>query len=330
MSTAFSCEGYTGHMSSPLVGSAFLFMKRTLFFLFCFIFLLFAPHAFAAMSSSNYMVQWDSISVGASDTQSSSSYRVRSSLDLGVSGEDFSSASYRVDGGFRGGVYDPVSTFQLFVQDTSTQVAATAATATTVTVTSVAGYAVGNRVLLVQDEGVSQVTAMGKITSIMGNDITVDSFVGGSPVIDGSGGDYLYKMATNGTSLPLSAPTPATVVTGAIAWEATADIQTGYSVYLMEDDDLHASGLDEIPDVADGAVTAGTSEYGARSSDSSLSSSTFDTQDTAITTSPQLVASRSAVTFLARDHVTLKLAISTSQQGGTYSQNLYVLFAGNY
>lgn len=298
--------------------------------LFALIFFVFSPSAFAAMSSTNYMVQWDSIAVGASDTQSSSSYRLRSSVDMGVSADDLSSSSYRLDGGFRGGVYDPVSTFQLYVQDTSTQVAATAATSTTVTVTSASGFVVGNRILLVQNEGTSQVTGMGKITSILGSTITVDSFEGGSPTIDGSGGDYLYKMTTNGTSLPLSGPTSSTLVTGVVAWEATADIQTGYSVYLMEDDDLRTTGLDEIPDVADGAVTAGSSEYGGRSSDASLSSSTFDTQDTAITTSPQLVASRAAVTFLARDYVTLKLAISTSQQGGAYSQNLYVLFAGNY
>lgn len=318
------------YMVPKSMDNVFLFLKRATFLLFCFLFLFFAPHTFAAMSSSNYMVQWDSFSVGASDTQSSSSYRLRSSFDVGVSGEDFSSSSYRLDGGFRGGVYDPVSTFQLYIQDISSQVAATAATSTSVTVTSVSGYAVGNRVLLVQDEGASQVTGMGKISSIVGTTISVDSFEGGSPVIDGSGGDYLYKMTANGTSLPLGGPTSSTLVTGVIAWEATADIQTGYSVYLMEDGNLRTVGLDEIPDVSDGEVSVGMSEYGGRSSDVSLASSTFDTQDTAITTSPQLVASRSAVTFSARDYVTLKLAIGTSQQGGAYSQNLYVLFAGNY
>lgn len=308
----------------------FLLIKKSFFLAFVFCFLFSARIAFGAMSSTNYLLQWDSLSVGASDTQSSSSYRLRSSVDLGTSADDLSSSSYVLDGGFRAGVFDPVSSFRVYTQDVSTQVAATASTSTTVTVTSVTAFAVGDRILLVQNEGASQVSAMGKVSSILASTITVDVFEGGSPVIDGSGGDYLYKLTSNGTTLPLAAPTSSTVVTGVVAWEVVADIQTGYSVYLMEDTNLITTGLDEIPDIADGSVTAGSSEYGAVSSDTSLASSTFDTQDTAITSSPQLVTSRSAVTFHGRDYVTLKLAISASQQGGAYSHNLSVLFSGMY
>lgn len=307
----------------------FSFTKKGFFLAFVFCFLFSTRSVFAAMSSSNYLLQWDSLSVGAADTQSSSSYRVRSSVDLGVSAEDMTSSSYGLDGGYRGGVFDPVSAFRVYTQSISTQVAATASTATTVSVTSVAAFAVGDYILLVQDEGVSQISAMGKISSISAPIITVDVFSGGSPVIDGSG-DYLYKMTSDGTTLPLGGPTSSTVVMGVIGWEATADIQTGYSVYLMEDTNLITATADVIPDVGDGSVTVGSSEYGAVSSDTSLASSTFDTQDTAITSSPQLVASRSAVTFFGRDYVTLKLAISASQQGGAYSHNLSVLFSGMY
>lgn len=313
----------------------FHFLFRGIFFAFLLFSLSFSNQpVFAAMSSTNYLLQWDALSVGSSDTQTSASYKVRSSLDLGLSAEDMSSSSYALDGGFRGGVFDPVSVFQLFSQNISTQVGATASTSTTVTVSSASGFSVGDRIFLVQNEGASQVAAMGKIASIDGAVITVDAFEGGTPTIDGSGGDYLYKMTTDGTTLPLSGPTSSTVVTGSIGWEATADIQTGYSVYLMEGGALSATledaSIETIPDVSDGAVTAGSSEYGAVSSDTSLASSTFDTQDTPITTSPQLVASRAAVTFEGRDFVTLKLAISSSQAGGAYSQNLYVLFSGNY
>lgn len=320
---------YTVSMISNNAERFFSFIKRgfSLVFVLCFLFS--TRSAFAAMSSTNYLLQWDAISVGATDTQSSSSYRVRSSMDMGLSSLSAPSSSYVLDGGFRGGVYDPVSVFRIFVQNLSSQVAATSSAGNTVTVTSAASFSGGDRVLLVQDEGASQVTAMAKISSIAGNSLIVDVFSGGSPVIDGSG-DYLYKMTSNGTTLPLGGPTSSTVVTGAIGWEATADIQTGYSVYVMEDANLMTAGLDEIPDVADGSVTAGTSEYGAVSSDTSLASSTFDTQDTAITSSLQLVASRAAVTFDGRDYVTLKLAISSSQQSGAYSQNLTLLFAGNY
>ncbi len=320
---------YTLFMISHHAKRLFSFVKKSFFLVFAFWFLFSAHATFAAMSSSNYLLQWDSFSVGATDTQSSSSYRVRSSIDLSVSAEDMGSSSYGLDGGYRGGVYDPVSTFRIFSQSLASQVAATSFSGNTVVVTSASGFAVGDRVLLVQDEGTSQVSAMGSISSILGGSISVDMFSGGSPAIDGSG-DYLYKMTSDGTTLPLGGPTSSTVVTGVIGWEATADIQTGYSVYLLEDTNLVTAGLDEIPDVADGSVTLGTSEYGAVSSDTSLSSSTFDSEDTAITSSPQLVASRATVTFEGRDYITLKLAISSSQQGGAYSQNLTLLFAGNY
>ncbi len=320
---------YTVLMISHRAKRFFSFIKRGSFLALAFCFLFSTRQAFAAMSSTNYLLQWDSISVGGSDTQSSSSYRVRSSVDLGLSAEDMTSSSYGLDGGYRGGVYDPVSTFRIFSQNLSSQVAATSLVGSTVVVTSAASFAVGDRVLLVQNEGATQISAMASISSILGSSITVDVFSGGSPTIDGSG-DYLYKMTSDGTTLPLGGPTSSTVVTGVIGWEATADIQTGYSVYLMEDTNLITTGLDEIPDVVGGVVSAGSSEYGAVSSDTSLASSTFDTEDSAITSSLQLVASRAAVTFEERDYVTLKLAISSSQQGGEYSQNLTLLFAGNY
>ncbi|MEK9156990.1 MAG: hypothetical protein AAB448_02565 [Patescibacteria group bacterium] len=308
----------------------FSFIKKGFFLAFVFCFLFSTRQAFAAMSSTNYLLQWDSLSVGSSDTQSSSSYRVRSSVDLGLSAEDMTSSSYGLDGGYRGGVYDPVSTFRIFSQDSSSQVAATSFSGSTVVVTSAAGFASGDRVLLVQNEGISQVSAMGSITSIVGSSITVDVFSGGSQVIYGSGGDYVYKLNSDGTTLPLGGPTSSTVVTGVIGWEATADIQTGYSVYIMENTNLQTTSLYEVPDVSDGSVSVGSSEYGAISSDASLASSLFDTQDAPITSVPQLVASRAAVTFEGRDYLTLKLAISSSQQGGAYSHNLTLLFAGNY
>lgn len=306
------------------------FLRKSLILVFVGVFIFCTPHVFAAMSSTNYSVQWDSIGVGATDTQTSSSYRLRSSLDAGASALGLTSSSYRLDGGYRGGVYDPVSTFRLFSQNISSQVAATALSGSTVTVTSASGFSVGDRVFLVQNEGESQLSGMGKITSIAGSDIALDALVGDSVTIDGAAGDYLYKMTSDGTTLPLGAPSASIVVTGAIGWEATADVSNGYSVYVFEDGDLRTSGSETFADVADGTVSTGSSEYGARSSDTSLSSSTFDTQDTAITSDLQLVASRSSLSFTARDYVTLKLGMDASQSSGSYSQNLTFVFSGNY
>lgn len=329
MSTVCLLERYTAVMISRLEEHVFLWVKRSAAVFFALIFFIFSPSAFAAMSSTNYMVQWDALSVGSSNTQSSSSYRFRSSLDSGSSASLSSSSSYALDGGYRGGVFDQVAGFRVYSQDTSTQVAATSSTSTTVVVTSSAAFAVQDRVVLVQDEGASQVTAVGKIASIAGTTLTVDAFTGGSPVIDGAGGDYLYKLTANSASLPLTTPTHTTVATGVLMWESTNDVPTGYAAYIVEDTDL-LSGSESISDVSDGTVTAGVSEYGARASDASLSSSTFDTRDTGITSSPQLVASQSTTSFYVREYVTLKLGVSTSQQGGAYAHTITLLFAGNY
>lgn len=307
-----------------------LLIKKGFFLSFIFGALFFGRNVFGEMSSTNYLLQWDALSVGASDTQSSASYQVRSSLDLGLSAENMSSALYALDGGYRAGIYDPVAAFRIFSQDISTQVGATALSGTSVTVTSASGFAVDDYIVVIQNEGASQVSSLGKILSIAGSTLTVDAFSGGSPTIDGSGGDYVYLLTPDGTTLPLSGPTSSTVVTGIIAWETTVDIQNGYAVYILEDGNLASATLEEIPDVADGAVTAGSSEYGAISSDTSLAGSTFDTQDTAITSSLQLIASRAEVQFSERDYLTLKLGISATQEGGAYTHNLSVLFAGNY
>jgi hypothetical protein len=322
-------KAYTLFMNSIFLARCRILIKRCFFLLLVLLFVSFAPSAFAGMTSTNYQVQWDVFSVGTTDTQSSSSYRVRSSLDSGVSSHVMTSSSYGVDGGYRGGIYDPVSTFRIYSQNIASQVAATVATSTTVTVSSVAAFAVGDRVLLVQDEGASQVAAMGEITDISGVVITADAFIGGSPVIDGAGGDYLYKMTADGTTLPLPDATWTSVATGIVGWEATADVPGGYSVYVFEGSEL-TTGTDQIPDVSDGSVTAGNSEYGARASDTTLASSTFDTQDTGITSSPQLVASQAQVSFLDRNFLTLKLGIGTSQVGGAYTQNLTLMFVGGY
>lgn len=281
----------------------------------------------AAMSSTSYEIQWDSVGVGGMDTASSTSYKVRDSLEF-IQGVGTSS-SYRVDSGYRGGIYDPVVHFNVISQDTATQVAATAITSTSVDVTTTTGYAVDDYIVVIQNEGLSQVEAMGKVTGVAGNTLSVDFFQYASslPVID-STNDYVYELT--GSSVPLASLTPHLVSTGVIGWEVDADVPTGYNVYVREDHDLKTSGSDAINDVDDGAVTMEMEEYGGRSSDPTLANSTFDTADTAFTTTFQKVASRSGATLKARDFLTLKAAAADTTVNGSYSHTLTLVFVGNY
>lgn len=284
------------------------------------------PRVFAAMTSTNYQIIWDSVGVGGVDTASSSNYELRSSL--GTIQGMAAGSTYQVTEGYRAGVYDQTVDFDVFGQNRSSQVAATALSGVTVTVTSLSDFSIGDYVILIQDEGASQVASIARIveaTSIP-PEIIVDAWSGGSPVIDGSN-DYLYKLF--GSSMDLGTLTSSTIATSVIGWNVTADVSQGYNVYVFEDHDFQTADGDIITDVNDGTVSAGSTEYGGRSSDSSLALSSFDTQDTAFTTTMQQVASRNDNSFGTRDYLTVKGSIA-SATAGSYSHTLTLIFVGDY
>ncbi|MFZ2681732.1 MAG: hypothetical protein WAZ14_01405 [Patescibacteria group bacterium] len=281
----------------------------------------------AAMSSTNYRIQFDSVGVGGLDNPSSASYGLRDTLEF-IQGIG-TSASYRVDEGYRGGIYDPIVHFTVIAQDTASQVAATAITSTSVSVTLATGYVTGDYIAVIQNEGLSQIAAIGRITSVAGATLNIDFFTDGGtfPVID-SVNDYVYELTDTG--IPLSSLTPSTAQTGILAWDVDASVPEGYSVYVFEDHDLWVSSGTAINDVEDGAVTTSNEEYGGRSSDTTLSGSTFDTADTSFTTSLQQVASRNVSTLKSRDFLTLKVAAAETTVDGAYSHTLTVVFVGDY
>ena len=282
---------------------------------------------YATMSSTNYQINWDSISAGGDDTSSSSSYILRDSIGLQGTGNS-SSTSYSVNFGYRAGVFDQTADFTIYIQDRASQVSATLATSTTVTVTSTSGFADGDYIALVQDEGSSQNTAIGKISSISSPIITVDSWTYSAalPAPNGTD-DYVYSL--DSTTLSLGTLVPGNISTSIIAWEVTAEVDDGFSVYFYEDQDL-TSGSNTIDDVSDGSVNGVQDEYGARSSDTTLALSTFDTVDTAITSTAQQIASESATSFDTRGFITLKATVDGTVADGTYTQNLTLMYVGDY
>lgn len=285
--------------------------------------------ALAEMASTNYQIKWDEFSSGGG-ASSSASYGLRDEMGTQASGTSTSS-SFRLGQGFRSGLYDQVIGFVPYVQDLSSQVAATAGTTLPfdeVSVTTTSGFSLGDYILVVQDEGAGQVSAMGQITSVTPTTLGIRSnYAGTIPAIDGSN-DFVYLMSSS-ASMGFGTLTSTSVTTHTIGWVATSDVDDGYSVYMFSGGDF-ASGSDTIPGVSDGAVTAGASEYGGRASDTSLATSTFDTQDTAISTSPALVASADSHPFLSLGFVTLKASISETQAGGSYTQSLTAIFVGEY
>jgi hypothetical protein len=280
----------------------------------------------AEMTSTNYEIRWDTFSTGGSDTSTSSTYLLRDSVD-GSSASRSSSSSYSLDHGYRQGVSDQVITFDVQVQDRSDERSVSALSGTTIT-TSVSGISVSDYVVLVQDKGASQVAAVGKVTSVGASSIVVDSLTNGgvAPTIDGSN-DYLYQM--DASAIALGTLSSSTFSTGIISMEVSAANDNGYVVQMFEDGDLR-SGSNTIDDVADGSVTMGATEYGARSSDVSLASTTFDTVDSAITTTYQDVVTESSASFTSRNFVTIKASIAAGATDGSYSQTLSFIASGNF
>lgn len=290
------------------------------------IFTLQSSIVFAAMTSTNYQIQWDSISSGGGES-SSTSFNLRDEIG---SQSDATSASlnYGVQQGFRSGTYDRVVSFAPYIQDRTSQVAATNFVSQTVTVTLATGFSVDDYILIVQNEGAGQVALMGRVTSIAGSDIVIASDYSGSlPTIDGSN-DFVYLMSRT-ASIGFGTLSSTFVSTHVVGWVSTSDVVDGYSVFMYSNQDF-SNGLEIIGGVSDGSVTAGVSEYGGRSSDTTLVESTFDTEDSPFSTMPVLVGSKDAHPFDTSDFVTLKASIASDQAGGTYSQTLYLIFVGEY
>lgn len=282
--------------------------------------------SYAAMTSTNWEIRWDTIGNGGSEDSTSASYQLRDTLGNSAIGQG-SSTSYDLRGGYRQGVFDQILTFDVMNSQLSSKRTVSASVGTTIT-TDTAGLSSGDYVALVQNLGASQVTAIGRIASVGVGTITVDSLSDGgvAPVIDGTN-DYLYKLA--GSTLDLDELDPAQVNTGIVGFEVSADLENGYVVQVLEDGNLR-DGAETINDVADGTVSVGSEEYGGRSSDTTLSGSTFDTSDTAFTSSFQDVADTANSAFISRNFLTLKASISGTTVDGTYGHTLTLIVSGNF
>ncbi len=292
----------------------------------CLIILLSSNIALAAMSSTNYEIQWDSVGFGGSDTSSSASYQLRDTIGGNALGQT-SSTSYVLDAGYRAGIYDQIISFEIFAQS-STSTTASALSSTTVTVADTSSFSVGDKIAIIQNLGSSQVVGIGEISGIAGSDITVDSIEDGSGTVTVDGtDDYVYLM--NATSIDFGNVQETDLAQSVIGWEVTIDVDNGYTVSVLEDGNLR-QGANDIDDVTDGSVTVGSEEYGGRASDATLSGSTFDTQDTAFTTSYQQVDTESDTSFESRDYLTVKAAVAAGSINATYSHTLSLIASGNY
>jgi hypothetical protein len=304
-------------------------MKRRL--LISTLSMLCVPAVAFAMSSTQYQINWDSVNSGGNDYSSSTNFRLRDTV--GEMGTGLSaSQNYQLSAGYRAGdEQEPFLALTVGTQENSTRTAWTAFSSAgkTATLTATSSFAIGDFIGVVENVGLSQLVAFGKITSISGADVTVDAWSGepGSLSASPSGGnDFAYRV--NGRAADLGTQVSTQAGTSLTVMDVLSNVGTGYTVSVQSDDDLRNAVSSTISNVADGAVSLGSEEYGGESV------GTFATStgsDFAFSSSTQRnVQESAAYGDHDRNGVIYKLTITASTPSGNYRQNVIYRLTAKY
>lgn len=142
-------------------------------------------------------------------------------------------------------------------------------------------------------------------------------------------------VTLSSNSINLGTLTTGAVNTGSHTVSVTTNVG-GYTTRVYEDDNLRR-GSDDINDVADGAVTANSEEYGLATSeagrditqDTSCGSAAYNASG--VTTTPQSVAGHAGPTYTAETTtICYAAAIAGSTPAGTYQQIVYFVTTGAF
>ncbi|HUT22413.1 MAG TPA: hypothetical protein VMX18_03345 [Candidatus Bipolaricaulota bacterium] len=281
-----------------------------------------------AMTSSNYIIDWDSLNSGGTDNSSSTNYQAIDTLGQLSSGQSASS-NWSVNAGYRQ-AEKPKLQFRVNAQNDGSRVDYSAfdLAAFSVTVSSAIGFASGDFIAVVENEGQGQKVAIGEIVSVIGNDFTVDKWSGDQATMSASpagGDDAVYLLDRQ--MLSLGQLTDATVATGVAMAEVDTNAESGYTVYITEDHDLRlGEGPYVTVDVSDGTVSIGSTEYGI----STTGDQAVGSGDWPISSTAQDVAVSTDKQDNARVAVIYKASIDSAEMaGGVYTHTTsYYCVAG--
>ncbi len=292
--------------------------------------LLSIPMMAVAMTSTNYGITWDSINIGGVDVSTSTNYLLRDTIGehaIGVS----TSTNYQISAGYRVGESGaPRLSLQIGTQQNAIQSVWTAFSSAgrTVTVTTSTLFSAGDFIAVIENQGFAQIVAVGKVTSVVGQVITVDAWDGapGSLSATPSGGDdFVYRL--NGSTASLGMQSIVTENTAVTVTDVVSNASNGYTVSVQGTDYLR-SGANIMQSVSDGAVTVGSEEYGIQSVGTHAFGSGTDVAIPVVTT--QTVQQSSTSASDDRVAVIYKLAVSPSTPTGNYSQQVVYRLTGNF
>lgn len=115
------------------------------------------------------------------------------------------------------------------------------------------------------------------------------------------------------------------VSTASQTFTVTSTVVTGYSIQMTEDGNLRSGGND-VDDVSDGAVSAGSEEYGISTSGTD---GQYNATDTAITDAYKTISTRSSTADGVQTTVTYKASVSAGTEEGTYSHSVTFYVTAN-
>lgn len=281
------------------------------------------------MTSPSYQIPWDTVSAGGGEQATSPSYSVDDTLGGTVIGSG-SSASYDTMAGYRLGDERALSFFVQMAPIDGISVAYSAINVSGKLVILPPGvtnpFHAGDFIAVVEDPGLSQRVVIGRVLTVAGQTITVDRFDGQTMSMSLTPASGVVRLLSGG-DLVFGLPSVASgaVATGMLS--VSAPTPSGYTLYGQASGLLASSGHAMTP-VADGAVSAGTEEYGMMT----LGSTAALVSEVAPGTTPVSIQRSNTLTGEGgdRDVFLYKLAISSTTPPGSYGQSVYFTLTPNY
>lgn len=282
-----------------------------------------------AMTSTNYGIPFDSLNSGGTDWSSSTNYNLNDTMGEQATGLT-TSTNYTLHAGYRQTDEFESLSFNVGAAETSTKIAYTALNLSfpySVTVNSTTGYSTGSHISVIENLGLTQKLAVGKIISILGNVLTVDKWDGDtgtmSPVPAG-GDDFVYR--SDGIHVQFGALTPSVGSTSNIVTEVSTNATFGYTVQVYSNGYL-TSGAHNIHNVSDGSITGDSEEYGA----SVVGTRSVGAgSDFAVTTTQTLIQTYTGGAITDRIGMNYKLFVNMATLPGSYTQNVTYLLTANF
>ncbi len=286
----------------------------------------------AAMTSTNFQINFDSINSGGTDFSTSTNFQI--SDTLGEQGTGYSnSGNYLLHAGYRQSDEEmelPTLEFILGAQENNTETAYTALSlvGNTVTVANTTYFVTGTRIAVVEDAGGLDLNVVvGKVIDVTGLVLTVDKWDGMTAEIGttpAGGNDFVYRTEGHLIALGILDGTGSAAV---VQTEVSTNAANGYTLQIQSDGYLESSPTARINDVSDGTVTAGENEYGGRVYGETATSTG---SDFSITTTLRDIQKSTSTASADRVSMIYKASVDYTVPAGSYQQTVSYLLTPNF